>query len=424
MRLSSPCLATTLFTALTLPLAHARAGDTWPGWRGPTGMGQSDEKKLPLEWSIKKNVRWKAPLLPAGKVRADQNQSSPIVWKKRVFVTVSFWPEGVSEKEYPEHHVLCFDADTGAPLWDKKVEPGPWKLSDIRGGYTAPTPACDGERVYVLFGSAVLAALDMDGASVWRKEIAPHFFDVAIGTSPVLYRDTVLVVCDQLKNASSIKAFDAKTGALRWEKARPSADWAHSTPTLASINGKTQLLVATANGPQGLDPASGDVLWSFRTGNRVGDTVSPVFHAGLVYIDSGRGGPAVTVDATGMGDVSKTHLKWGLKSVSEGFSSPVVVGDLLFRAHAPDLVSCIRWKTGEIVFKEHLPGIERAASPIATADGRIYFAGAGKSYVLRAGDKLEVLGTGDLGDASQASPAIAAGRIYLKGRRQLFCVEK
>src|SRR5262249_46262456 len=155
-----------------------------------------------------------------------QNQSSPIVWKDRVFVTVSYWPEGVSEKEYPEHHVLCFDADKGKPLWDRKVEPGPWKLTDIRGGYTAPTPACDGERVYVLFGSAVVAALDMDGKPVWRKEITPHFFDVAIGTSPILHRDTVLVVCDQLKEkkASCLKAFDAKTGSLRWEKARPAAD--------------------------------------------------------------------------------------------------------------------------------------------------------------------------------------------------------
>jgi len=202
----------------------------------------------------------------------------------------------------------------------------------------------------------------MDGKQVWRKEITPHFFDVAIGTSPVLHRDTVLVVCDQLKEkkASCLKAFEAKTGDLRWEKARPNADWAHSTPVLTKVNGKTQLLMATANGPQGLDPDTGDMLWSYQTGNRVGDTVSPLYHDGLVYVDSGRGGPAVTVDATGMGDVSKTHLKWSLKSVPEGFSSPVVVGELLYRVHNPDLLSCLRWKTGEVVFKERVAGVDRA----------------------------------------------------------------
>src|SRR5207249_2260786 len=66
--------------------AFAHAGDHWPGWRGPTGDGQSDEKNLPLTWGGKKeeNVLWKTPLLPPGKVRPDQNQSSPIVWGQRV----------------------------------------------------------------------------------------------------------------------------------------------------------------------------------------------------------------------------------------------------------------------------------------------------------------------------------------------------
>src|SRR6516164_7303568 len=129
-------------------LPAAAASENWPGWRGPTGMGLSDEANLPLTWGGKaqENLLWKVPLFPSDKVRRDQNQSSPIVWGERVFVTVSYWPEGVSEKEYPEHHVLCFHRDDGRQLWDVKVKPGPWKLTDLRGGYTAPTPACDGHR--------------------------------------------------------------------------------------------------------------------------------------------------------------------------------------------------------------------------------------------------------------------------------------
>jgi hypothetical protein len=68
--------------------------------------------------------------------------------------------------------------------------------------------------------------------------------------------------------------------------------------------------------------------------------------------------------------------------------------------------------------------VETAASPIATPDGRIYCASAGKSYVLAAGLKLEILAVNDLGDPSRATPAVAAGRIYFKGSRFLFCVEK
>src|SRR6202521_1922855 len=89
--------------ALLLTASASVAAD-WPGWRGPTGLGQSDEKDLPLTWGGKnqENVLWKVALFPSDSVRRDQNQSSPIVWGDRVFVTASYWPEGVSEKEYPE----------------------------------------------------------------------------------------------------------------------------------------------------------------------------------------------------------------------------------------------------------------------------------------------------------------------------------
>ena len=130
----------------------------------------------------------------------------------------------------------------------------------------------------------------------------------------------------------------------------------------------------------------------------------------------------VAIDATGQGDVSKSALKWKIPAVGSGFSSPVLVGDYLYRLHGADSLSCWKWSTGEEAFKERLQGIDTAISPFATEDGRIYFAGANKSYVVKAGPKFEVLATSTLNDGSRASPAVAAGRIYLKGSRFLWCV--
>jgi outer membrane protein assembly factor BamB len=417
---------------LALAAMPAAASENWPSWRGPTGMGLSDEAGLPLTWGGKnqENVRWKSPLFPSDKVRRDQNQSSPIVWGDRVVVTVSYWPEGISEREYPEHHVLCFHTSDGRKLWDAPVAPGPWKLSDLRGGYTAPTPACDGQRVYVAFGSAVVAAFDMDGKPVWRKEVVPFAFDVAWGASPLIHGDTVIVTCDetQQKKGSFIWALDGKTGAERWRKER-NVGWAHSTPLLAKVGSKMQLLTATEYGPQGLDPATGELLWWYRGKERLGDTVTPVYRDGLVYVESGRGGGlgpiGVAIDATGQGDVSNVALKWKIPAPSEAFSSPLVVGDLYYRVRAPGILMCRKWLTGEEVYKsDRLEGIDHAVSPIATADGRIYCASAGRSYVVKVGPTYELLGSGDLGDPSKASPAVAAGRLYLKGGRYLYCVGK
>ena len=416
-----------IFASWILLLATAaQAGEHWPGWRGPSGDGLSDEKNLPLTWGGKaqENILWKAPLFPSDKLKRDQNQSSPIVWGERTFVTVSYWPEGTTDKDFPEHHLVCFSVKDGKKLWDTLIPPGPWKLTDLRGGYTAPTPATDGERVYVIFGSAVVAAVDMKGKIAWRNEIKPHDFDVAWGASPVLYQGTVIVVCDHLKakKSSTIYAFDRQTGKVSWEKKRPTVDWAHSTPLLAKVNGKMQLVTATHNGPQGLDPETGDVLWFYQQASQIGDTVTPTYRDGLVYVDSGRGSMGVAVDATGAGDVSKTPPKWKTAPLGSGFSSPVLVGDYLYRLNDPGVLSCRKWSTGEEIYKERLEGLDTALSPFATPDGRIYCAGAGKSYVIKAGPKLEVLGKSDLGDSSRASPAVAAGRIYLKGGRFLYCV--
>ncbi len=409
--------------ALFVAVASAAAGD-WPGWRGPTGMGISDEKDLPLTWGGKENenIVWKQPLPGLDpKNKQDNNQSSPIIQGGRVFATVSYWPAGVDQKEYPEHHVACYKADDGTPLWDVKVSPGPWKLTDLRGGYTAPTPAADAERVYVLFGSSILAAFGHDGKLVWRKEITPYKFDVAVGCSPLLYGDVVLLQCDQVDKQSRLLAFDRKTGDLRWEKKRPEFGFTHSTPTLAKINEQTQLLVAASNQLQGVDPADGNLIWSCSA---AGDTVSPVYADGVVYIDSGRGGRGVAVDPTGKGDVTKTHLKWQKDVVPEGFSSPVAVGEYIYRLHSPETLRCWKLDDGGEAFTARLSGVSTASSPVATADGRIYFASAGKSYVVQAGPKLNILARNDLADGSSASPAVASGRIYLKGRQYLYCIGK
>jgi outer membrane protein assembly factor BamB len=413
---------------LVLLTVHLASAEPWPGWRGPTGMGQSQEKDLPLTWGGKtqENILWKVPLLETrDKVQLDQNQSSPVVRGEHVFVTVSYWPPTTKKEDYPEHHVICFHTKEGNRLWDTVVPPGPWLLKDLRGGYTAPTPCTDGERVYVLFGSSVLAALDLKGNIVWRKEITPFAFDVAIGTSPVLYKDNVLVMCDMIreqKKPSVLLAFDRKTGNLAWQQKRPDADWTHSTPVIAEINGKTQLLVAGATRVEGLDPDHGQPLWWCNTGTRTGDTPSVVLDGGLVFCDSGRGGPGVAVDPTGKGDVTKKNLKWKIPQIPEGFSSPVVVGTYLYRLHNPGVLKCWKMATGDLVYGERLEGVSTSSSPIATADGRIYCASSGKSYVVRAGPKFALLATNDVGDPSQASPAIADGKIYLKGKQFLFCI--
>jgi outer membrane protein assembly factor BamB len=397
----------TACTIIILGLA-TRAGE-WPQFRGLTGLGYTAEPGLPLTWDAKtgENIVWRAPL-----PKSDNPWSSPIVWGDRVFVTCV-------TNQPVIHRVLCFAKADGKPLWESTVDPGPLLLTDLRGGYGAPTPCTDGRRVYVVFGSAVIAALEFDGKLTWRKEIANHAFDVAFGSSPILFGETVILDCDQTGKTSSLIAFDQATGDIRWEAKRPETGFAHSTPVIVKIGGRAQMLVSASNAIQGVDPTNGQVIWWCGA---KGDASSPAFGEGLVFSDSGRGGKGVCVDPTGSGDVTKSHLKWTYPQLSEGLSSAIIAGGFVWRTHSPEIVKCLDLATGALVFSERLPRVSTWASPVATADGRLYFASAGTSYVLKVGGQLEVLATNEIGEENRASPAVSGGRIFLRGNRTLYCI--
>jgi outer membrane protein assembly factor BamB len=228
------------------------------------------------------------------------------------------------------------------------------------------------------------------------------------------------------KADSRIVAFDQATGEQTWETRLPETGFAHSTPVIVDVSGKPQMLVlASGSGtaPKGLmslDPANGGLLWWCEAR---GEAASVAFGKNIVYSDNGRGGSGVAVDATGAGDVTATHTKWTVAQVPEALGSPLIVGDYVYRLHTPGVLKCWQLSDGKQVYAERLNGITSTwASPVADAEGRIYFATAGKSFVIQSGPEFKVLAENDLGDPNHASAAVAAGKLYLVGEKDLHCI--
>lgn len=394
------------------------AADSWPGWRGPTGFGATTEKDLPLTWGGKgnENVLWKVPTGGLG-------NSSPIIFGDRIFLTSSAKQSRQDEeaKVVPEHFVACYKVSDGSELWRTSLPPG--KQSAGYAIYAVPTPVTDGKRIYVWFGSAVLAALDFDGKIVWRQERdGPFTLNPGICSSPVLHEDTLILLCDQARNQGYLQGIDKNTGEVKWEQKRPKLSYSNTTPLLLDVKGKRQLIIASSNELQGLDPANGNLIWKC---NARGFGSSPAYGSGLLYTDSGTTGPGMAVDPTGEGDVSKTHVKWQIDKVPGEYSSPVICGDYVYRTRKPGQVICWNLTTGEEVYTERLENVSILASPIATPDGRVYFLSTAKSYVLKAGPKFDLLAVNDLmGGNTGASPALADGKIFLRDDRFLYCIGK
>src|SRR5262249_21937933 len=276
--------------------------------------------------------------------------------------------------------------------------------------------------VFALFGSGVLAALDLDGKIGWRQEL-PRLRDQdhnPVCTSPVLYEDTVIIPG---LHSLGLRALDKTTGQVRWEQKIQQRN-TMSTPALIRIRDRVQL-IHHAGGIQGSDPATGEVLWSCRAPT---DQSSPVYGGGLLYADAGGGGGShggAVIDPTGKGDVSKTHVKWQTRVEATGGSSAIIVGDHVYRNSGQEFLRCRALANGDLVWEARAPHLSPSASPVATPEGRIYFASPGRTYVLKAGPKLEVLAVNDLDDVPDfTSPAIAGGRIFIKGKSYLWCVGK
>jgi outer membrane protein assembly factor BamB len=426
MRIPSASTLTLLLVATT---SHA---GNWPGWRGPTGMGFTNETDLPLTWDekTKENLLWKTPLGGIG-------NSSPIVWNDRIFLTVS---QRQSNKEQddkilPEQWVASFQISDGKELWRTPVKSGQYPRG--YGIYAVPTPVTDGERVYCWFSSGVMVALDFDGKILWRSELGgdlPKRYDGLIN-SPLLFEDTVIriVNADQSGGNGVIQALKKSNGEVKWEKKLAKSGSANASPILLPVNGKTLLIAPGGNNLlEALDPANGETVWSFK--RRMGD-LSPVYASGLLFTDA-PGGPGLAIDPTGHGDITKTHEKWKIDKTpaSYAYASPGICDDYIYRVHKPGILHCWKLSTGELLYADRVEGLTNLASPISTPDHRVWFITSATSHVIKAGPKLEVLAKNNLGGYNGnngPSPAIADGRIYIRDAAPagpngafLYCIGK
>jgi len=398
-----------LLSLLGLTIAGPVRGDNWPAWRGPTNQGVSAEKKLPVEWSATKNVRWKVPVPGAG-------VSAPVVWDDRVFLTAS------DGRLNDRLHVFCWRRGDGKLLWHAKLFGSAPTDLFVPGGMAVPTPATDGERLYVLFGTGELAALDFDGRPVWIRSLAQEYGPFrnrwGMGASPIL-ADGMLIVQVDHWSQSYLLAVDPKTGANRWKTNRTaSVNW--TSPLAVKVGGETQLVAIGTNHVRGYDARNGEELWSVA-GTHFQCIPSPVVHRDLLLACSGENTMAIKLDGA-TGDLTNSHVAWKNKKAGAFLPSPVLYEGLAYVPLDKGFVLCLDAVTGKQHWKERL-GDQYYASPVAGA-GMIYFpAKEGVVRVLKAGTAFELSAENDLGEGLVASPALSNGQIFLRGEKHLFCVE-
>jgi outer membrane protein assembly factor BamB len=412
----------------------------WSQWRGPDGQGISHETDVPLEWGEGRNVAWKTPIPGRG-------HSSPIVWGDKVFLTTAVegdvvpgakpvkhfesgqefvHPDGVGADHRQALKVLALDAKTGRILWETTAwEGSPYDTRHRRGSFASPTPVTDGERVYAYFGAEGLYAYDFAGNLAWKwwpGGIAS--FGVGVGTSPVFYKDVVILQCDEDEGkASFIVALHKVTGKEVWRASRKvQLSWA--TPVLVRAGGHDELVAAGTEHVIAYDPATGAELWRVK-GLESNAVPSPVVVGDIVVVSAGYPNKiAMAVRAGGSGDVTGSRVLWRYAKGTAYVPSPVAVDGLVYLMTDKGLLTCLDAATGEVKYEGGRPPAASSymASPVVVGGRILLMSMDGDTHVIKAGPTHEVLRTNSLGEPIAASAAVAPGRLYIRGERHLFAI--
>lgn len=406
-----------IFLALIVITAPLSA-ENWPGWRGPRGDGTSQEKNVPVHWSETKNITWKVKVPGIG-------HSSPVVYGDRIFVTSCL-------KKEQQRVLMCFDRKNGDMLWKQVVVKASLEKKHRLNSFASSTPVTDGERVYVTFldeKDVRVVSYDMSGKKVWDISPGQFFSRHGFCSSPILYKDKIIVNCDQDargKYRAYIVALDRKTGKEIYRIDRPNRIRSYCAPLITKAAGKTQMVLTGCKCVTSYDPEDGKLLWIID-GPTEQYVASPVYTQGIFFITTGF--PEfhnMAIKPDGSGNVTDSHVLWHEHVDSFRASyvpSPIAVGEYFFLVSDKGFAHCFEAKTGKRLWMKKL-GSHHSASPV-TANGLLYFTDdEGITYVLKAGPKYEEVTRNALEDSCYASPAISEGRMYIRSTNYLWCIEE
>ncbi len=418
-----------LCVLLAAAVGHA---DNWPQWRGPLGTGVSRAPSAPLAWNEHRGLAWKRAIPPWG-------DSTPVVWGRDLFLT----------SQTDDRHLLLLhlDAATGRTLWTREVGSDATPREERKRGrqffhrvhnLATPSPATNGKVVVAHFGNGDLAVYDYAGRQIWKRNLQQDYGKYTIwyghANSPVLFDSMVISVCmqDSLSDLqdepveSYVVAHDLATGKVRWKTPRMTAATAeqcdaYTTPILFDIAGRPVLIVMGANELDAYDPRTGKRIW-YLPGLVGGRTVTnPTTDGTFVFATRGLRGALFAVPMGRPGKLSLRDIVWSYNHGTPDCCSLVAWQSLLFAMTDEGILRCFDTRTGKLHWKKRLPGKYQAA-PVAVA-GRILFLNTeGTCTVISAVSRFDKLAVNHLDATTIASPAVAGGHIFIRGRQQLYCI--
>ena len=292
--------------------------------------------------------------------------------------------------------------------------------------------------VWVMTGTGVLKAFDLDGTERWARDIQKDYgrFGLQWGyaSSPLLFEDSLYVqVLHGMTHRRPVLRAAHRQGQRQDAVARRAAHARavriarrlHHAALLRHAGG-TELVITGGDVVTGHDLASGRELWRADGLNPDNDgayrlVASPVVHGNLLIAPS-RERPLLAFRAGGRGDVTRSHLLWSFDRGPD-VPTPVTDGTYFYSINDRGIMYCLDAATGKTVYgPQRLRNATYSGSPVL-ADGKIYITDEdGVTSVVQAGPKFALLAENDLVDYTLSSPAVSDGQIFIRTAAYLYAI--
>lgn len=401
----------------------------WPQFRGPNSSGLGGGKP-PVQFGPGQNVQWKTAV--------GSGLSSPIIWAERVFLTEF-------DQAIQKLATLCIDRRTGTILWRRAVAVEKIEKVHKLSSPAGATPATDGERVYVYFGSYGLLCYDLDGNLKWEKRLPLPENPYGATASPIVAGE--LLVFNHQGKEAYLLGLNRRDGRTVWRTDRSLFQYGWSTPVHWRHNGIDEIVVLGGDFEpnqrlMAYDLATGVERWWVAGLPPCGKS-TPVIGGGLVFLaapdiileqSAEKRNPdkaaqfyaknanrLMAVRPGSTGEVAQANIAWSDRRGVPGVPSPLYYNGRLYTFKDGGLVFCRVAETGELLYDERLGTLGYYYSSPVAANNRIYIASAeGVVTVIDAGVKWNILATNKLDGAILATPALAAGNIYVRTDSHLY----
>lgn len=436
-------MRTLLLIALLSP-APLLAADPRVGWRGD-GTGRFADADPPVEWDAKgKGILWKTPLPSA-------SNSGPVVVGDRVFTAAE------------PGTLLCYSTKDGRQLWASEITfydttPDDAEAADIirrwksaktdtekyavrkdilrhdyfempptmgyhfgfNMEYTFPTPTSDGERVYVAYGTGLVAAYTVDGKRTWARVLSKPRSSIGYTASPLLAGGRLLVPM-----GGELHALDPATGKTAWTA--PHKD-CYGSPVRVTVGDTEAVVMPKGNvyrATDGKKLATGAAVNYYQSATAEGDVVYSMRDDAFTD-DKDGSAKMLAVKLITKDDGTLTVQKLWETAKPSGYGSPLSLDGVLYASRSKLGLSTFNAKSGAGLTTERVKTGGENYPSVAACGGHLYVPFQdGKVGVMKAGREPELVATNDLGlqdDQLVGGPFFAGNRLYLRTHKFLFCI--